>query len=55
TGSLNWDGRSSDGTELPSGLYYYQATVRYAVQDRGAPAQVFKGYVQILRDTVSMR
>jgi len=55
TGSLNWDGRASDGTELPSGLYYYQATVRYAVLDRGAPAQVFKGYVQILRDSVSMR
>lgn len=53
--TLNWDGRSSDGTELPSGLYYYQATVRFGVLDRNAPVQVFKGYVQILRDAVSMR
>ena len=51
--ALNWDGRSSDGTELPSGLYYYQATVRFGVLDRNAPVQVFKGYVQILRDAVS--
>lgn len=55
TAVLNWDGRASDGTELPSGLYYYQATVRYAVLDRNAAPQVLKGYVQILRDTVSMR
>ncbi|QJD78915.1 T9SS type B sorting domain-containing protein [Spirosoma rhododendri] len=55
TAVLNWDGRASDGTELPSGLYYYQATVRYAVLDRNTPAQVFKGYVQILREGVSMR
>ncbi|QJD80914.1 T9SS type B sorting domain-containing protein [Spirosoma rhododendri] len=55
TATLNWDGRASDGTELPSGLYYYQATVRYAVLDRNAAPQVLKGYVQILRDNVSMR
>jgi len=47
--TLSWDGKTSDGTELPSGLYYYQATVRYAVVDRNAPPQVIKGWVQIIR------
>ncbi|MCK8490993.1 gliding motility-associated C-terminal domain-containing protein [Spirosoma sp. RP8] len=53
--SLAWNGKSSDGTDLPSGLYYYQVSVRYAVLDRAAPAQVLKGWVQILREGVSMR
>ncbi|WP_298610034.1 gliding motility-associated C-terminal domain-containing protein [uncultured Spirosoma sp.] len=53
--SLSWDGRSSDGVELPTGLYYYQATVRYALLDRNAPPQVLKGWVQILREGVSMK
>ncbi|GAB3561514.1 hypothetical protein GCM10027578_02370 [Spirosoma luteolum] len=53
--ALNWDGRSTDGTELPSGLYYYQVTVRFATLDRNTPPQVFKGYVQILREGTTMR
>jgi gliding motility-associated-like protein len=53
--SLSWDGRSSDGVELPSGLYYYQVTVRYAVLDRNAPPQVLKGWVEIIRDNVSLK
>ena len=52
---LSWDGRSSRGEELSSGLYYYQVRVRYAVVDRNAPAQVLKGWVQLIRDGVSMR
>ena len=48
--TLAWDGKGTDGTELPSGLYYYQATVRYAVVDKNAPPQVLKGWVQILRE-----
>ena len=47
--SLAWDGRSGDGTDLPTGLYYYQATVSYAVLDRNAPPQIIKGWVQIMR------
>lgn len=47
--TLSWNGKTTDGVELPSGLYYYQATVRYAVLDRNAPAQVIKGPVQIIR------
>ncbi|MFD2569773.1 gliding motility-associated C-terminal domain-containing protein [Spirosoma soli] len=53
--SVNWDGRSSSGSELPSGLYYYQVRVRYAVVDRNAPAQLIKGWVQLLRENVTIR
>ena len=53
--TLAWDGRSSDGVELPSGLYYYQASVRFAVLDRNAPPQILKGWVQILREEVANR
>ena len=48
---LAWDGRSSEGAELPSGLYYYQATVRFALLERNAPPLVLKGWVQIIRET----
>ncbi|RYC67823.1 gliding motility-associated C-terminal domain-containing protein, partial [Spirosoma sordidisoli] len=47
--TVNWDGRTSDGQELPSGLYYYQATVYYAVLERNAAPSVIKGWVQIIR------
>jgi gliding motility-associated-like protein len=53
--SLAWDGKGSDGAELPSGLYYYQASVHYAVLNRNAPPEVLKGWVQLLREGVSMR
>ncbi|WP_018617996.1 T9SS C-terminal target domain-containing protein [Spirosoma luteum] len=53
--TLAWDGRSSDGVELPSGLYYYQASVNYALLDRNAPPQIIKGWVQILREGVTSR
>ncbi|WP_338871117.1 gliding motility-associated C-terminal domain-containing protein [Spirosoma sp. SC4-14] len=52
---LSWNGKSSDGSDLPSGLYYYQVSVGYSLLDRDAPAQVLKGWVQILREGVSMR
>ncbi|MFD2935499.1 T9SS type B sorting domain-containing protein, partial [Spirosoma flavum] len=53
--TLSWDGKSSDGTDLPTGLYYYQATVYYAMLDRNAPPQVFKSWVQIIRENMSMK
>jgi len=53
--TLAWDGKSTDGSDLPSGLYYYQVSVRYSLLNRDAPAQVLKGWVQILREGVSMR
>ncbi|WP_461076450.1 T9SS type B sorting domain-containing protein [Spirosoma flavus] len=53
--SLAWDGKDTGGADLPSGLYYYEATVSFAVADKNAPVQVFKGWVQILREGVTMR
>ncbi|WP_186742690.1 gliding motility-associated C-terminal domain-containing protein, partial [Spirosoma utsteinense] len=53
--SLAWDGRSSSGAELPSGLYYYQASVHFGLLERNAPPLVVKGWVQILRETVSQQ
>jgi gliding motility-associated-like protein len=53
--ALAWDGKTTSGADLPSGLYYYQVTIQYAMLDRDAPAQVLKGWVQILREGVSMR
>ncbi|MVM35526.1 T9SS type B sorting domain-containing protein, partial [Spirosoma sp. HMF4905] len=53
--SLAWDGKSVDGVDLPTGLYYYQATVSYAMLDKNFPPQVIKGWVQILREGVSAR
>ncbi|GAA4454857.1 hypothetical protein GCM10023189_21900 [Nibrella saemangeumensis] len=53
--TLNWNGRSSGGQELASGLYYYQVTVRFASVNRTAPPVVQKGWIQLLRDGVSMR
>ncbi len=53
--TLAWDGRTSDGAELPSGLYYYQINVRFSTLDRSGLPQSFKGWVQILREGVSMR
>ncbi|WP_461044447.1 gliding motility-associated C-terminal domain-containing protein, partial [Spirosoma harenae] len=49
-GSLSWDGKSSEGVDLPTGLYYYQAVVHYALLEKNAPAQTLKGWVQILRE-----
>ncbi|WP_317046676.1 gliding motility-associated C-terminal domain-containing protein [Spirosoma pollinicola] len=53
--TLAWDGRSSDGAELPTGLYYYQATVHYALLDRNAPPQIIKSWVQIFRENTGSR
>ncbi|WP_460940682.1 gliding motility-associated C-terminal domain-containing protein, partial [Spirosoma humi] len=53
--TLSWDGRGSDGSALPTGLYYYQATVRFAVLDRNAPPTVIKSWVQIIREETSLR
>lgn len=52
---LAWNGKATDGTDLPTGLYYYQAVVSYALLDQNAPSQTFKGWVQIIREGVSMR
>jgi gliding motility-associated-like protein len=53
--TLSWDGKNSEGADLPTGLYYYQVLVSYAMLERSAPPQEIKGWVQILREGVSSR
>jgi len=51
--NINWTGVTSAGQELPSGTYYYTATVRFATSQRNSPPVVFKGWVQLLREVPS--
>ncbi|CAN5600027.1 hypothetical protein BH23BAC1_BH23BAC1_09010 [soil metagenome] len=46
---IDWDGRTNDGQELPTGVYYYVAEVTFTMLDPGRAHQTFKGWVQILR------
>lgn len=46
---INWDGRSSEGVDLPAGVYYYLAEVTFDVVDPSAAKQDFKGWVHLLR------
>ena len=50
---LVWDGRSSGGQVLSGGVYYYQAQVRFVSVSCSAPAQLFKGWVELLRQATS--
>jgi gliding motility-associated-like protein len=46
---INWDGKTNDGQELPTGVYYYVAEVKFTMRDPSRAHQTFKGWVQILR------
>jgi gliding motility-associated-like protein len=52
---VNWPGTTQSGTPLPGGVYYYEATVRFAGLTREGSIQSTKGYVQLLRDSVSLK
>ncbi|MEZ0484898.1 gliding motility-associated C-terminal domain-containing protein [Fibrella aquatica] len=52
---VNWPGTTQNGNPLPGGVYYYEVTARFAGLTRGGPVQTTKGYVQLIRDGVSMR
>jgi gliding motility-associated-like protein len=47
--SLNWDGKTGDGQELPSGTYFYQATVKFKSLQRESEPMILKGWVQLIR------
>ncbi|MDF7822245.1 gliding motility-associated C-terminal domain-containing protein [Runella sp. MFBS21] len=47
--SLNWDGKTSDGQEVPAGTYFYQATVKFKTIQPTSEAVVIKGWVQLVR------
>jgi hypothetical protein len=46
---IDWDGTTDDGTELASGVYFYQAEVTFDVVDPSSAKQTLKGWIQILR------
>ena len=46
---IDWPGLDFDGTEVPSGVYYYIASVRTIRLRRADEPLSFKGYVQVLR------
>ncbi|WP_268122278.1 gliding motility-associated C-terminal domain-containing protein [Roseivirga pacifica] len=46
---IDWKGTDKNGNELPSGTYYYTATVTFDVLDPSKAKQEFKNWVKIVR------
>jgi gliding motility-associated-like protein len=46
---IRWNGTDKNNNELPSGTYFYTATVKYDVLDPARKEEKFKGTVQIIR------
>jgi hypothetical protein len=46
---IDWDGRSEDGSDLASGIYYYVAEVTFNSSDPDKAQKTIKGWVQLLR------
>ena len=46
---IDWDGRTVDGIELPSGLYFYSVDVLFDVLDPNEANKQFKGWVHLMR------
>lgn len=46
---VDWDGRSADGRELSTGVYYYIAEVTFDSVDPAKQQQVIKGWVHLMR------
>lgn len=46
---INWDGRSSDGSDLSTGVYYYMATVTFDTYDPAKREKIYKGWIHLLR------
>ncbi len=47
---LNWEGVNNNGNELPSGLYYYTATVKFFRLNAEDELLELKGWIQLLRE-----
>lgn len=46
---IDWDGTDSNGKQLPSGTYFYSATVTFDVLDPSIRTQEFRNWVKIIR------
>ncbi len=46
---LQWDGRTHSGIELPAGVYYYSAEVKFVTLNPLDSEQVIKGWVHLIR------
>ena len=46
---IDWNGMDSQGTNLPSGTYYYTATVIFETLDPSKRKQEFRNWVKIIR------
>lgn len=46
---IDWNGLDSNGVQLPSGTYYYTATVTFDVLDKRKETQEFKNWVKLIR------
>lgn len=49
TPALNWDGKTTDGQELPTGTYFYQAKVSFKTLARESEPVTTKGWIQLIR------
>jgi len=48
---INWDGRDSNGNEVPAGTYFYIAKLRTIRLSAADEVEEVKGWVQVLRDS----
>ncbi|GAB4236450.1 MAG: hypothetical protein Tsb0034_11100 [Ekhidna sp.] len=46
---INWNGNSNAGIELPAGVYYYSAEVKFIQLNPENSTEVIKGWVQLIR------
>ena len=47
--SIDWDGRTSDGKDLPPGVYFYSAEVQFIKLNPEEATEVINGWVHIIR------
>lgn len=46
---IRWNGKNNQGKEMPSGVYFYLATVTFDALDRNLQKADYRGWVQLLK------